>query len=107
MRLDAGLRSGRIASGLPVWQEGQEIKAKPAADGAGRRMRYHVASMWPAWRVRSRLQDMPAEERTPEACLEAVREDGWALEFVPQTLRTPDLCLEAVKSDGDALRFVP
>ncbi len=63
--------------------------------------------MWPAWRERSRLQDTPAEERTPEACLEAIREDGWAFDFVLLALRTPELCLKAVKTGGGALRFAP
>ena len=40
----------------------------------------------------------------PEYCLEAVKEDGYALRFVKN--QTPDICLEAVKSDGYSLQFV-
>ncbi len=42
-----------------------------------------------------------------EDVLEAVKEDGMALHFVPEPLRTEALCLEAVKQNGLALRFVP
>ncbi len=43
-------------------------------------------------------------EQTPELCLEAVKKDGRALEFVKE--QTPELCLEAVKQTGYALEFV-
>ena len=33
-----------------------------------------------------------------EEALEAVRKDGWALEYVPVNLRTAKVCLEALKS---------
>ena len=42
-----------------------------------------------------------------EDVLEAVKEDGMALHFVPEPGRTEALCLEAVKQNGLALRFVP
>src|SRR5574344_1703646 len=40
----------------------------------------------------------------PEFCLEAVKRDGHALEFVKN--QTQEICLEAVKQDAYALRFV-
>ena len=39
-----------------------------------------------------------------EYCLEAVKENGFALKWVKN--QTPDICLEAVKQNGFALRFV-
>ena len=44
------------------------------------------------------------KEQTPEMCLEAVKEHGNALEYVKE--QTPEICLAAVKIDGQALRFV-
>jgi hypothetical protein len=32
---------------------------------------------------------------------------GSALKYVPKELKTPELCLEAVKQNGSALEFVP
>ena len=53
------------------------------------------------------LRFVPEEFKTSEICLEAVKEKGWVLEYVPKELRTPEICLEAVKQDGLALQFVP
>ncbi|MDR0556698.1 MAG: DUF4116 domain-containing protein [Treponema sp.] len=39
--------------------------------------------------------------KTAELCLEAVRQDGWALKYTPEALKTAELCLAA------ALKFVP
>jgi hypothetical protein len=44
------------------------------------------------------------KNKTPEICLEAVKQNGLALEFVKE--QTPEICLEAVKQDGLALEFV-
>jgi hypothetical protein len=41
-----------------------------------------------------------------EEALATVRLDGETLEFVPENLRTPELCLEAVKQDGKALYYI-
>ena len=40
----------------------------------------------------------------PEYCLEAVKQNGFALKWVKN--QTPDICLEAVKQNGFALQFV-
>src|SRR3990167_3741377 len=40
-------------------------------------------------------------------CLEAVRQDGYALEYVPEPLRTKAVCLAAVQQDGWALKYIP
>jgi len=53
------------------------------------------------------LQYVPENLRTPELCFEAVRQYGYELRFVPQELRTPELCLAAVRQYGDALEYVP
>ena len=42
--------------------------------------------------------------QTPEICLEAVKQDGLALEYVKE--QTHEMCLEAVKQKGRAFRFV-
>ena len=39
-----------------------------------------------------------------ELCLEAVKNDGYALYFVNE--QTPELCLAAVQQNGWALQFV-
>ena len=53
------------------------------------------------------LQHVSEQEKTPEVCLEAVKQTGEALEYVPETLKTPELCLAAVRQTGEALKFVP
>ena len=45
------------------------------------------------------------EVQTPENCLAAVQNDGYALQFVKE--QTPEICLAAVKQNGLALQFVP
>tara|TARA_Y100000310_G_C20131993_1_gene556273 strand:- start:37 stop:372 length:336 start_codon:yes stop_codon:yes gene_type:complete len=42
--------------------------------------------------------------QTDEICLEAVKEDGYALRFV--NAQTEEICLEAVKQNSYALQFV-
>ena len=42
-----------------------------------------------------------------EESLEAVKQDGLALEYVPNKLKTTELCLNAVKQNGRALKYVP
>ena len=56
-----------------------------------------------------RLNNVPYEERTYNVCLEAVRKNGKALEFVPAKLKEeyPELCLEAVRKNGKAILFAP
>ena len=44
------------------------------------------------------------KEQTPEICLEAVKQNGLALEDVKE--QTIDICLQAVKQKGRAFRFV-
>ena len=44
------------------------------------------------------------KEQTHEMCLEAVKRDGLALEYVKD--QTPEICLEAVKRNGCALEYV-
>ena len=43
-------------------------------------------------------------KQTPKICLEAVKENGWALQYVRK--QTPEICLEAVKGNEYALRYV-
>ncbi len=44
---------------------------------------------------------------TEQVCLEAVKQNGEALYYVPEHLKTERICLEAVKQNGYALQFVP
>jgi len=53
------------------------------------------------------LEFVPEDIKTAELCLEAVKQNGWALKFVPENLKTTELCFEAVKRNGWALEFVP
>ena len=50
------------------------------------------------------LKQIPIHEQTEDICLAAVKENGWALEYVHH--QTPEICLEAVKENGWALKFV-
>ena len=53
------------------------------------------------------LRYVPEELKTSEICLAAVEQDGWALLYVPEDLKTSEICLTAVKQDGMALEHVP
>ena len=53
------------------------------------------------------LRYVPEDLKTSEICLTAVEQDGMALEHVPKDLKTPEIHLAAVKQNGDALRYVP
>ena len=44
------------------------------------------------------------ENQTEEMCLEAVKQNGYALEYVEN--QTEEICFEAVKQNGRALQFV-
>lgn len=44
------------------------------------------------------------EHQTEQICLEAVRQKGWALAYVHHP--TPEICLEAIKNDGRAIEWV-
>jgi hypothetical protein len=50
------------------------------------------------------IQHLTDEQRTPEVCLEAVRAAGWTVDFLAPQQRTPEVCLEAVRKDAWALR---
>ena len=45
-------------------------------------------------------------QRSPEVCLAAVRHDGRAIEHLTEAQRTPEICLAAVSGWGDAIRFL-
>jgi hypothetical protein len=53
------------------------------------------------------LEHVPDEHKTAEVCFEAVKQDGYALKFVPGEHKTAELCLIAVKGNGMALESVP
>jgi hypothetical protein len=53
------------------------------------------------------LQLVPDKLKTAEICLEAVKKDGEALQYVPDKLKTAEMCLEAVKNVSSALEYVP
>lgn len=45
-------------------------------------------------------------EKTPERCLEAVKQDGRTLKSIPKNLHSVDLCFEAVKQNATAIKYV-
>ena len=45
-------------------------------------------------------------EKTPERCLEAVKQNGRTLQLVPKGLHSTALCLEAVKQNASAIKYV-
>ena len=45
-------------------------------------------------------------EKTPERCLEAVKQNGRTLQLVPKNLHSVTLCLEAVKQNVIAIKYV-
>lgn len=47
------------------------------------------------------------KERTPELCLESVRNNGYSLKYLTDKEKTIDICMEAVMQNGCSLRFVP
>ena len=49
------------------------------------------------------FQCVPENLKTPEMCLDVVKQNGLTLRFVPENLKTAELCLEAVKSSSKAL----
>ena len=53
------------------------------------------------------LNYVPEELRIEALCMEAVKQDGSALCDIPEELRTEALCMEAVKQNGRALNYVP
>ena len=51
-----------------------------------------------------KFKDLPPEEQTPEICMAAVQQDGWALQWVKT--QTPEICMAAVKQGERALEYV-
>jgi hypothetical protein len=45
-------------------------------------------------------------DKTPERCLAAVRQNGFALRVIPEALHTADMCIEAVRQNGRAIEYV-
>ena len=52
------------------------------------------------------LQYVPDELKTEAVVLAAVERDGYALQYVPTKLKTEAVVLAAVKSNGYALQYV-
>jgi hypothetical protein len=53
------------------------------------------------------LQYVPENLKTAEMCLAAVKEEAGSLPYVPENLKTAEICLVAVKKDGYAIQYVP
>ncbi|MGN7940960.1 DUF4116 domain-containing protein [Virgibacillus sp. 6R] len=45
-------------------------------------------------------------EKTPERCLEAVKQNGRTLQLIPKNFHSLSLCLEAVKQNPSAIKYV-
>jgi hypothetical protein len=43
---------------------------------------------------------------TESVALAAVKQDGFAIQYVPESFRTEDVVTAAVKQDSDALRYI-
>ena len=50
------------------------------------------------------LQYVPSEYQTEELCMTAVKQNGYALEYVKN--QTEEICMEAIKQNGWALKYV-
>ena len=50
------------------------------------------------------FRNLSAEKQTPEICMAAVKQNGWALKWVKT--QTPELCMAAGKRNGYALKWV-
>jgi hypothetical protein len=46
------------------------------------------------------LNQIKDDQKTPEVCLAAVSQDGYALDYVPDALKTWKVCLAAVQKSG-------
>jgi hypothetical protein len=57
--------------------------------------------------MKSPFHDMPDAEKTPEVCLEAVKQKGWMLKYVPEANKTREVCLAAVEKNQLLLEYVP
>jgi hypothetical protein len=53
------------------------------------------------------IQFIPNDLLTYEICIEAVKNDGYAIQFIPNDLLTYEICIEAVKNNGHAIEFIP
>ena len=58
------------------------------------------------------LKFMPDKVKTPDICLAAVQNNGFALEYVPLKMRNYDICIAAIKNCGknevkSILKYVP
>lgn len=53
------------------------------------------------------LKKIPTELHTLELCLEAVRKEGLALEYVFRKIINEQICTEAVKNNGLSIQYVP
>ena len=62
---------------------------------------------WSGKQRRHRSNVDPEPLRTLEICRAAVKQNGWALEYVPEPLLTQEICRAAVKQNGWTLKYVP
>lgn len=44
--------------------------------------------------------------RTPEVCMAAVQQNGYAVQYLTDAQRTPEVCLAAVQQDGYAVEHL-
>jgi hypothetical protein len=53
------------------------------------------------------LYDIPIKFQTYDICLEAVKQYGWSLEYVPGELRTLEICSIAFNHSPDMIYHIP
>ena len=49
------------------------------------------------YKIVSQLIDIPARKKTYEMCLEAVKQNGSEIRFVPKKFLTPEMCISAIQ----------
>ncbi|WP_277638460.1 DUF4116 domain-containing protein [Bacteroides graminisolvens] len=47
------------------------------------------------------FREIPTEHKSPNLCMEAVKSNGYNLEFVPEDLKTKEMCREALTTSPD------
>ena len=51
------------------------------------------------------FKEIPLKYKTPELCFEAVRQDQFALQYVPECFKTLELCVTAIKESQETSFF--
>ena len=94
---------------LQLWKDEDNIQFMDEADNEIK-LEYiekHWNILEPICKWLNDLKFIPEKYRDYNICLEAVKQNGFALYYVPKELRTKELCEIAVQQNGYALEYVP